>query len=168
MESNGKSNMTYLFLGVFHRLPATGAFVGNFLWTRVRTQVTSNWATVVLHEEEVGGQGTLGRIGVNRGALALLRTTGLGLGTGATSAHGRLKAHEARGAHREFNNSITSLGDGLHMLDISSTQVGDIGLDLQETREDLEYIVSTGFPIWDMLWQMIMASGRVRQHDTTV
>jgi hypothetical protein len=37
-----------------------------------------------MHIQEVGGQGTLGRIGVDGRALALLGATGLGLGAGCS------------------------------------------------------------------------------------
>jgi hypothetical protein len=140
--------VTYFFLGVLHALPAAGALIGNILGARVLTQVGSDLAAVVLHVQEEGSQGTLGRIGVDGGALALLGTTGLGLGTGAACAVGEVLTHQARGANGKLNGGIAALGDVVDVLDVGLAEIGDVGLHLHQAHDDLldivRYVIEIG------------------------
>lgn len=133
---------TYLFLNFVHALPAPGALVGDILGACFVAQVLGDLAAVVLHVQEVGGEGTLRGVGVDGCALALLGTTGLGLGAGAAGTEGNVMGRESRGTNGEFNGSIATLRNVVHVLDVGLAQVRNVGLHLHQAHDNLWAIVS--------------------------
>jgi hypothetical protein len=105
----------YTAVLLVHVLPAAGALVSDILGARIVAQVLGNLGTVGLHEEEVGSQGALGRIGVGGCALALLGAAGLGLGSGAAGAAGEVSTSEG-GTEGELDCGAFTVGDALHVL----------------------------------------------------
>lgn len=127
--------MTYLTLGVGHLGPSLGTLVRHILGLSVATQLGSNGAAVVLHVQEVGGQGALGSIGINRRALPLL-TTGLRLGTGAGSTV-KVGGSQADGHSRDINGGGTAVNNAVHMLNVGLAQISDVGLQSHQAHKDL-------------------------------
>lgn len=133
--------LTYLALGSIHRLPAAGTLVGDFLGTNVLAEVGGDLGAVVLHVQEVGGEGALGRIGVGGGALALLGAACVRARTGGTGATSEVLSQEAGRTGGELKGGFASLGELLGVLHVGFGQFGDVGLNLHQAHHDLFYMV---------------------------
>lgn len=111
-------------------------FIRNLLGAGIVSKIGGDLAAVVLHVQEVRGQGTLGCIRIDGCALALLRC--LGLGARALGVKTTLKLTSQVGRDSgQVDKGRFAIDHAVGMFNVCFGEVGDVGLKSHQPHEHL-------------------------------
>lgn len=131
----------YLFLRLGHCSPASGALIGHVLRLGIGTEFLRDLGTVVLHVQEVGGQGALWRVRVVGSALALLFLSRLRLDPRARVAVTKQAILQKAAGDAVASNTadveVPTVQHRVCVVDVRAREIRDCRLERREAHNDL-------------------------------